>query len=151
MNHTTAGRHFTDIVLNVFKLSGLLIIEGDNITDEFGLSSARWKVLGALSFSPNPMTVSQIANAMGQTRQGVQRLVNEMRDDGFLIFQDNPNHKRAKIIALTAKGKKAYVKVDKKQIPWANSIAAGIKESELKTASNVLKKLIERLEAKRSE
>ena len=146
MSHTPEGQLFTDIVLEVFKLSGLLALEGDRITDEFGLSSARWKVLGALSFSPSPMTVPQIAAAMGQARQGVQRLVNEMRDDGFVVFQDNPYHKRAKLIALTAKGKKTYERVDKKQIPWANAIATGIKRSDLKTASAVLIKLIERLE-----
>ena len=73
MSHTPEGQLFTDIVLEVFKLSGLLALEGDRITDEFGLSSARWKVLGALSFSPSPMTVPQIAAAMGQARQGVQR------------------------------------------------------------------------------
>ena len=146
MSHTPEGQLFTDIVLEVFKLSGLLATEGDRLTDELGLSSARWKVLGALIFSTSPMTVPQIAHAMGQTRQGVQRLVNEMRDDGFLDFQDNPFHKRAKIIAITTKGKKAYEKLDKKQIPWANSLAVGIKVSDLKTASNVLKKIIQRLE-----
>ena len=146
MSHTLEGQLFTDIVLEVFKLSGLLVVEGDHITDEFGLSSARWKVLGALSFSTSPMTVPQIANAMGQTRQGVQRLVNEMIRDGFLVFQDNPNHKRAKLIVLTAKGKKTYERVDKKQIPWANSIATGIKRSDLKVASHVLKQLINKLE-----
>jgi len=146
MNHTVEGRLFTDIVLDVFKLSGLLAAEGDRLTDEFELSSARWKVLGALNFSTHPMTVPQIAHAMGQTRQGVQRLVNEMTDDGFLAFQDNPYHKRAKIVTLTAKGRKAYERVDKKQIPWANSIAKGVKISELKAASSVLKELIRRLE-----
>lgn len=146
MRHTTEGQLVTEIVLEVFKLSGLLVIEGDRLTEDYGLSSARWKVLGALNFSPVPMTVPQIAHAMGQTRQGVQRLVNEMKQDGFVDFQDNPYHKKAKIIALTAKGKKAYQQVDSKQIPWANSLASGFKASELKIASSVLKTIMEKLE-----
>ncbi len=35
---------FTQIVLEIFKLHGLLNAEGDEITKEFGLSSARWKL-----------------------------------------------------------------------------------------------------------
>ena len=146
MAHTPEGQLFTDIVLEVFKLNGLLVIEGDQLTKDLGLSSARWKVLGALALSHSQMTVPQIARAMGQTRQSVQRLVNEMRDDGFLVFQVNPHHKRAQLIALTAKGKKIYARLEQKQRPWANAIAARTKASDLKVASSVLKKLIEKLE-----
>jgi DNA-binding MarR family transcriptional regulator len=146
MAHTPEGQLFTDIVLEVFKLNGLLVIEGDQLTKDLGLSSARWKVLGALALSRSQMTVPQIARAMGQTRQSVQRLVNEMRDDGFLVFQVNPHHKRAQLIALTAKGKKIYARLEQKQMPWANAIAARTRASDLKVASSVLKKLIEKLE-----
>ena len=49
MQHTLEGQRFTEIVLEIFKLNGLLITEGDQITKTLGLSSARWKVLGALA------------------------------------------------------------------------------------------------------
>ena len=97
MQHTKQGRLFTQMVLELFKLNGLLIAEGDQITQELGLSSARWKILGALALSSQPMTVPKIANTMGQTRQSVQRLADAMQRDGFLDYQDNPYHKRAKL------------------------------------------------------
>ncbi len=132
--------------MDIFKLNGLLILEGDKLTYEQGLSSARWKVLGAIRMSPTPTTVPQIARNMGQTRQAVQRLANEMEGDGLLSFKDNPQHKRAKLLALTAKGKKTYEQLQRKQIPWANSIAANISSSDLQLASSVLLKLIDSLE-----
>ena len=146
MKHTQEGKQFTDIVLEVFKLNGLLILEGDKLTNELGLSSARWKVLGAVALSQTPMTVPQIAKIMGQTRQAVQRLANEMEGDGLISFKNNPRHKRAKLLALTAKGRKTYKRLERKQIPWANSITARISSSDLQLTSSVLLRLINTLE-----
>ena len=93
MKHTHKGQNFTEIVLEIFKVSGLLTTEGDQLTKSFGLSSARWKVLGALNMSKKPLTVSQISRIMGLTRQAVQRLADAMKEDGLLDYQTNPQHK----------------------------------------------------------
>ncbi len=141
MKHTPEGQLFTEVVLEVFKLSGSLVAEGDKITSVHGLSSARWKVLGALTNSEEPITVPQIARSMGQTRQAVQRLVEVMHDDDLLELHDNPNHKRAKLVALSEKGKKASLAIMKDQIPWANNCADQLDAKELKTTLSTLKKL----------
>jgi DNA-binding MarR family transcriptional regulator len=142
MQHTKQGKMFTQIVLELFKLNGLLIAEGDQITQELGLSSARWKILGALALSLHPMTVSQIANQMGQTRQSVQRLADAMQQDGFLDYHENPHHKRAKLVVLTSKGEKIYKLLEQKQIPWANSSSANISAGDMDVTLSVLKKMI---------
>jgi DNA-binding MarR family transcriptional regulator len=138
MQHTKQGQLFTEIVLALFKLNGQLVVEGDQLTKGVGLSSARWKVLGALALSQNPMTVSQIANTMGQTRQGVQRLVDTMHKDGVLDYQENPHHKRAKLVTLTSEGKKIYKALERKQIPWANSNSASMNVKDMKIALSIL-------------
>jgi DNA-binding MarR family transcriptional regulator len=116
--------------------------EGDQITKEHGLSSARWKILGALALSPHPMTVPQIAHYMGQTRQSVQRLADAMQKDGVLDYQENPYHKRAKLVVLTNKGEKIYRLLERKQIPWANSNSSGIGARDMDITLSVLKKMI---------
>jgi len=146
MKHTKEGKLFTGIVLEVFKLNGLLILEGDKLTNEQGLSSARWKILGAISMSLIPLTVPQIARNMGQTRQAVQRLVNEMESDGLLSFKNNPHHKKAKLLVLTLEGMNTYEQLTQKQIPWANAIAGKVSDSELKLTASVLQKLIDAIE-----
>ena len=35
---------FLDLVLSVFRLNGLLIAQGDDMTEGLGLTHARWKV-----------------------------------------------------------------------------------------------------------
>jgi len=141
MKEAPLGPTFTEIVLEVFKLSGLLVNQGDQIGAEFGISSARWKVLGAVALAGEAQTVAQIARTMGLTRQAVQRLVDAMHDDGFVDFQINPDHKRAKLITLSTLGKKSYAKLDEKQQRWANQCCSGMLKKELETTLATLKKI----------
>ncbi len=141
MKHTQKGQNFTEIVLEIFKVNGLLATEGDRMTKAFGLSSARWKVLGALEMSKVPLTVSQIARIMGLTRQAVQRLTDAMKKDGLLDYQDNPQHKRANHVVLSNKGKGVYSLISEIQIPWANQKSKEIKAADLKTTLMTLRKI----------
>lgn len=141
MRHTPEGHLFTEVVLEVFKLSGSLVIEGDRITSDYGLTSARWKILGAIARSDTPVTVPQIARSMGQTRQSVQRLVEAMHTDGLLDLLNNPNHKRAKLVALSSDGKEVYLALERDQIPWANSNALSFYKRDLETTLSTLKKM----------
>ena len=145
MKHTPEGSLLTEIILETFKLNGLLVSAGDQLTKELGLTSARWKVLGALSNGAGGLTVPEIARQMGQSRQAVQRLTNEMIDDGLVETRHNPNHERAKLIRLTNKGAKTYKKIMDKQIPWVNSIAGDIGKTNLQSVACTLKELSNRL------
>ena len=60
---------FTELILEVFRLNGLLLEAGDRITQPVGLSSARWQVLGVVEHEPTP--VAHVARIMGLTRQSV--------------------------------------------------------------------------------
>jgi len=150
MKHSQQGRIFTKIVLETFKLNGLFTAEGDKITEPFGLSSARWKIISSLARSKSPLTVSQIAQAMGQTRQAVQRLVDVLQNDKFIVLLDNPNHKRAKLIILTDQGKNIYRNLEKKQVIWANKFSNYIDKKDLEITLMTLEKLSE-FDGKRKE
>ena len=141
MHRTQKGQLFTEVVLEIFKVNGLLATEGDRLTKEYGLSSARWKVLGALEMSSIPLTVPQIARVMGLTRQAVQRLADAMEKEGLLVYQNNPHHKRAKYVVLTETGKEVYFLIGEKQIPWANQNSREINGDELRTTLSVLRKI----------
>ncbi|WP_110598675.1 MarR family winged helix-turn-helix transcriptional regulator [Salinicola lusitanus] len=141
MSDAQKGPVFTEIVLEVFKLGGLLVSEGDRMGAEYGITSARWKILGALSLAGEPQTVPQIARSMGLTRQAVQRLVDAMQEDDLLLFQDNPGHKRARLISLSDLGKTVYSKLYEKQSGWAKTCSAGITQAELETTLSVLERI----------
>ena len=142
----TKGEKFTELVLEIFKVNGMLNTEGDQLTAPFGITSARWKVLGAIGLEQRPLTVSDIARAMGQSRQGTQRLVDAMVKDDVLETMDNPNHKRAKLVRLTARGQSIYEQLDEVQRPWAEKNAEHLSGEQLDTALAVLQSLTGRFE-----
>jgi len=135
------GDIFTEIVLETFKVSGLLTTEGDRLTEAHGLSSARWKILGSLVRSNSPLTVSQIARIMGQARQSVQRLVDVMHKGEILNLINNPNHKRAKLVVLTTKGQDIFTKLNEIWDPWAEQYSRELNEKELEVTLATLKKI----------
>lgn len=132
---------FTKIVLEIFKVSGMLNTEGDMMAEQFGLSSARWKVLGAIAQAERLLTVSEIARTIGQSRQAAQRLVNALKKDALIKMIDNPKHKRAKFVAFTEQGEKVFWKLWNKQLPWAASGAKALTAVELHATFSAMKKL----------
>ncbi|WP_070963937.1 MarR family winged helix-turn-helix transcriptional regulator [Vibrio sonorensis] len=137
----TNGEIFTKIVLETFKVSGLFNNEGDRMSEEFNLSSARWKILGAIEKSDELLTVPEIGRAMGQSRQASQRIVDVMSKDGLVEFIENPSHKRAKHVVLTKEGKRIYDLLDDKQALWAAKAAKELSREELDITLNTISKI----------
>jgi len=136
----------TDLILEAFRLSGRLLVAGDALVANLGLTSARWQVLGAIALSLVSLPVAHIARNMGLTRQAVQRLANDMERDGLVRFGPNPHHQRAKLVLLTARGKAAYDAAMKRQGPWANGLAAGLSTAQIETAAATLRRIRQRLD-----
>jgi DNA-binding MarR family transcriptional regulator len=143
-DRTPAGQYFTEILLETFRLNGRLLDAGDRMTKDLGLSSARWQVLGTVD--TDSLTVAAIARRMGLRRQSVQRTVNSLHADGFVELVPNPNHRRAKLVQITAKGTVALRAAFERQAVWANELARGIDEDDLDRALKVMATLRQRLE-----
>jgi DNA-binding MarR family transcriptional regulator len=141
-----AGDALTELILETFRLNGRLLAAGDQLVEEIGLTSARWQVLGAIALSAVPLSVAQIARNMGLSRQAVQRLANEMKRDGLVLFAPNPHHQRAKLVLLAPRGEAAYAAAKARQGPWASSLAEGLSRGEIEAARNLLRQIRRRLE-----
>ncbi|MFP2906277.1 MarR family winged helix-turn-helix transcriptional regulator [Pyxidicoccus sp. 3LFB2] len=141
---TATGEVFTELVLEVFRVNGLALEAGDALTEALGLSSARWQVLGMVDHEPAP--VANVARVMGLARQSVQQTADALERDGFIEYQENPHHRRAKLIAMTARGREALRKVEARQAAWANQLAAGLDARALKATVEGLRQVRQRLE-----
>ena len=146
MPRTPSGDAVTELILEVFRLNGRLLVAGDRLVADLGLTSARWQILGAIALSDRPQPVAWLARSMGLNRQGVQRIVNELENEGLVAFQPNPNHRRAHFVVLTGHGKSTFDKADRLQGPWVNSLAKGISVKDIASATRVAAALRERLE-----
>jgi len=137
---------FLDLVLSVFRLNGLLISEGDAMTQNMGLTHARWKVIAAIALSTNGLTVPGIARVLGQSRQAVQRITDVMVQDALLIYLPNPRHKRSVLVTLSDEGRVAYSQLREVQDPWAIATTDDIPTEELDTALRLVRRLIKKFD-----
>jgi DNA-binding MarR family transcriptional regulator len=139
-----AGNALTALVLEVFRLNGRLLAAGDRLTRPAGQTSARWQVLGAIDHELR--TVSQIARAMGLTRQSVQRTADRLQMEGIVTYVENPAHRRAKLVGLTARGRSVLDGITERQVVWANDLGARLGEAGLRRALGVIHAFREILE-----
>jgi DNA-binding MarR family transcriptional regulator len=140
--HSSKRVLFLDLVLSIFRLNGQLIAEGDAMTEQLGLTHARWKVIGAIALSSAGLTVPGIARVLGQSRQAVQRITDVMVEDGLLEYTDNPKHKRSVLVTLTDQGKDIYNTLREVQDPWAIEATEDVPVEELETALRLIRRLI---------
>ena len=129
------------LIYEVLRLHGRLIAAGDDLMADLGLTSARWQVLGTLAASGSRLTVSDLARILGQSRQSVQRLVNEMSREGILGHEPNPDHKRSAFVVPTAEGKRLHGRVEERRVPWTEGLAEKLQGADAAEAARTLSAL----------
>lgn len=142
---TAAGDALSSLVAQVMRLSGLLTAVGDALAEPAGQTMARWQVLAAVERAPR--SVADAARVLGLTRQSVQRVADLLVADGLAQYEDNPGHRRAKLVVLTARGRDALHTIQAAQHTWANALGADVGESELRRANAALARLADALVA----
>ncbi len=145
--HTEAGSAFTELVIELFRVNGALAADGDDMTRDLGMTTSRWQVLGAIGSEPK--TVAAAARQMGLTRQNVQRIADWLVESGIAEFVDNPNHRRAKLVALSKEGMGLRQQLGLRQARWANAIGGQFAAAELRATTGALKRLKKALEKRR--
>lgn len=137
----------TELILTLFRANNLTLAWGDRLVAPFGLTSARWQILGAIVLSEHAQPVAWIARDLGANRQNVQRIVNDLHQDGLVAFRPNPHHRRAHLVVLTDKGRRAYKAAIDAYNPRADALAEGLSLKEIKAALRVVAMLRDRLGA----
>jgi DNA-binding MarR family transcriptional regulator len=146
---TSEGEIASEVILSTFRTNGALLAAGDVLAAEFGLTSARWQVLGAIALPEQPLTVPQIARRMGLARQSVHSTVSRLLADGLVELIANADHRRSQLVRLTDRGRATVQAIDDKQAAWVNQLVAGLSGRDLETTERVLDELCTRLEASR--
>lgn len=97
------------IAVTTFRLNGEVLELAERLARPAGLTAAWWQVLGAVL--AGPLTVSGIAREMGITRQSVQRVADLLVERGLAEYRDNPQHRRARLVAGTDAGRDAVARI----------------------------------------
>jgi len=136
---TPAGDAFTELVLEVAWLGGIFTSIGEALAKLGGQTLARWVILDAIE--DKPVTVAQIARRRGIARQAVQRVADLLVRDGLAAYEPNPDHRRAKLVRPTERGRKALRTISVAQKEWADAIGAAIGVTKLTKATALISEI----------
>jgi DNA-binding MarR family transcriptional regulator len=140
-SRTPAGDAFTTFLGQVIGLTRRFTTIGEALAKPAGQTLARWLVLEAIQ--DKPATVAQIARTLHLARQGVQRLADLLVRDGLAAYEDNPAHRRAKLLRITPQGRTALRAIQIAQAAWADTLGARIGEAELRQANLLLDRVLQ--------
>jgi DNA-binding MarR family transcriptional regulator len=142
---TEAGEALTDAIIATFRLNGRLMDIAQQLAHAGDLTATEWRVLGGVLDEPH--SVAEVGRLMGMTRQGVQRVADQLVDRGLAEYRPNPAHRRAKLLACTQAGYWAIRQIALVQHPWADAIGARIGAAELRETVATIQRIIATLEA----
>jgi len=135
-----------NLIHDVFKLNSLLVLKGDRMFAELGLTSARMQVFGAIALADPPKPVAWLARDLGSTRQAVQRIVNDLVKQGLVTLAPNPNHRRAHLVVATQNGRLAHAAAIALRAPQTERLADALSLADIETALRVVKIMRAQLE-----
>lgn len=88
-----------------------------------------------------PQTVPSMAQAKTVSRQHVQTIVDELIRRGLAEPQNNPQHKRSPLVALTKQGEAVFAAISQREAGLFAELAASGSSSEFKTLALALARL----------
>lgn len=142
---TPKGRIYQDIVVELFRLRAVMLESSERIAASAGLTTARWQILSRIATTP--ATASQVARALGLTRQAVQETADAMERDGLVVFADNPHHRRARLLVATARARQALALLQPRQDQFASLMGSPHTLAALRTTLEVLRASRDAIEA----
>ena len=148
VERTPAAVALTEFVLQVVRLSALFSAKGEALAKPSGQTLARWVALNAAAEAP--ATVAEISRRFGFARQSVQRVADLLVADGLAAYEDNPRHRRAKLLVPTRRGREVILAINTRQQAWADALGASIGEAELQRASATVDRLTRAMRGERA-
>jgi DNA-binding MarR family transcriptional regulator len=141
MDEETA-RSYRLLIAEVYELAGRSRATSEVIARRHGQTTARWHVMSVLE--DREVTVPGIARRLGQARQSVQRVADDLIAAGCVQAVDNPDHQRSPLLRLTGHGREQLAKLteDSAADRAGRLAAAGLVRDQLDGARQVLRTLI---------
>jgi DNA-binding MarR family transcriptional regulator len=129
---------FTQFTRALFSAHNMVLKHGDLVTGKYQQTSARWRILG--NIEPCPLTVSQIAKLTGYTRQSIQRLADDLVDEGLAAYE-SASDRRTKNVCITEKGRELLEKLAEYENEWVARISQHLSVEELTDLTRALEKV----------
>ena len=110
----------------LFALGSLMAQSRSLVTaeGESGLRPSHHRVIGYVP--PDGITVTELAERVGMTKQGIGQFVTQLTESGHLAVAPSPDDRRVRIISRTAEGDAAARRLgellERLEADWANRV-----------------------------
>ncbi len=138
------------LCFSIFRANGALIGFGDALMRPLGLTSARWQVLGAIDQTRGQASTSGVARNMGLVRQSVQRIVDQLVEDGLVVTLENPSHRRARLVQLAPEGRALLDRANARWGSFADTLLAELAEEDVLRVASLLQRMRDRMDDEKS-
>ncbi|UUO00598.1 MarR family transcriptional regulator [Mycolicibacterium novocastrense] len=132
------------LIADVYELAGLLRRSGEAIAAGQGQTQARWQLLSVVSELPR--SVPQAARRLGVSRQGVQRVANDLVAAGLAEFRLNPDHRTSPLLGPTAEGRRVLRGITERALIVNNRLADALEPSTLQATREAIQRMITALQ-----
>jgi len=134
------------LAADLFDAAGAMRRDGEAIARTEGQSQARWQVMWIAA--TGRLSVPSIARRLGITRQSVQRIADELVDDGLATFEANPDHSRSPLLVLTEDGAAILGRLNEAASRRNTELAHELGDGDLQRLRALLGKVREILDAR---
>ena len=133
------GELLSELILAIFQANVDLVESAPLIAQDAEITAVRWRALNALSTQAK--TAAQLGRELGLSRQGALWNTQALEELEFVEQIDNPADRRAKLIALTRKGRQRLVDAGVRQGVWVNALAKQFSTAEIESTLQVIARL----------
>ncbi len=139
------GWHLCDLDFPTFRMA-LLAKAMDRLTirqlsENFGLSYAQWRVMARLGTAPGGATVGQIAQQAWADRAEVSRAVSWLQQKNLLSRREHAEDRRVQVVSLTQEGESLYRKVLATRADFHRKITGDMSPEEVAQLDTLIDKL----------
>jgi DNA-binding MarR family transcriptional regulator len=148
MAQVNSARDFVGLMDELARIRGRIDTAFVAVRRRERFTTLEWVVFNAIAGAANPPTVPQIGRSLGHARQVVQRAATRLVALDLAVWIDNPDHKRARRLMATPKGKALKAQADEAGLQTAAEMVQGLDPALIYSAMASVRAIREHLEAK---
>lgn len=142
--HSESGARIAELVDEILRLHGRIM---SSRKPSVLANSTQAIVLASVVLARELPTVARIARSLGYTRQAIQKIADLLVGEGYVVYVDNPHHKRSRQLRATEKGQRAYEQANLESAEWTAHAAQGLEPPVLLQSLEVLRQVRRNLES----
>lgn len=103
------------LAFQIFRIHHLIQENSEWLFNDLGVTHSRARIIIGLSKQNKPTSISELARSIGLTRQAVQRLANQLIDEGILCIDADSQSNKSKLLQLTESGTTLYLEIRRRR------------------------------------